>query len=75
MANNNFTVRAGFTVCVNAPNANHPSAVVSAAGATVSLSDTQVEGHLHKLEPFDAAATTKIAAVAGRVHVGTPTVY
>jgi hypothetical protein len=72
MANNNFTVRAGFSVCLGAPNANGSGATVTAAGSQVSLSDVQVEGHIHKLEPFDGAATTKLAAVSGKVHIGTP---
>jgi hypothetical protein len=72
MANNNFTVRAGCTVCLGAPNANGSGATVTVAGAQVSLSDAQVEGHVHKLEPYDGAATTKLAAIAGKVHIGTP---
>lgn len=72
MANYNFTVRAGCSVCLGAPNANGPGATIYTSGQTVSLSDAQLDGHIHKLQPFDAGAITKLAAVAGKVHVGTP---
>lgn len=75
MANNNFTVRAGHTVCLGAPNSNGPGATVFTAGQQVSLSDAQVENHLHKLEPFDAGAITKLSGISGRVHVGASNVY
>jgi hypothetical protein len=71
MANYNFKVRAGCSVTLGAPDANDPSATVYVGGQQVSLSDAQVEGHAHKLEPFDSAATTKLNSIAGRVHVGT----
>ncbi len=71
MANYNFTVRGGHSVTLGAPNANGAGATIYTAGQEVVLSDVQVEGHAHKLEPFDAGATTKLNAIMGKVHVGT----
>jgi hypothetical protein len=75
MSNYNFTVRAGHSVCLGAPNSNGPGATMYTAGQQVSLSDAQVENHLHKLEPYDTPATTKLTGIAGKVHVGTASVY
>jgi hypothetical protein len=68
MANYNFTVRPGMTVCLGAPNANGSGATVSTGGQAVSLSDAQYESHAHKVQPADSPATTKVASVANLVH-------
>jgi hypothetical protein len=71
VANYNFTVRAGFSVTLGAPNANDTASTVYAGGASVSLNDAQVEGHTHKLTPSDSGAITKLAGISGRMHLGT----
>ncbi len=69
MTTYNYTVRSGFAVTLGAPNSNDKAhATVYSAGQEVALTDDQTDSHLHKLEPFDAGATTKLAAIAGHIR-------
>lgn len=72
MANYNFTVRAGFSVTLGAPNSNGAGSTVATGGQAVSLSDAQVDGHTHKLAPVDSPATTKLAAISSTIRIGYP---
>lgn len=76
MATYKFRVRKGFSVTLGAPNANDPRETVhdhvKDENGVVSLSMAQIEGHSHKLEPFDDAAAAALASIASRIHVGTP---